>query len=60
MKRYIRASISLPEDAARKLDRLRRGTSQPFARFAGRLLVEAIEAAAIAPRQPKQGIGRSS
>lgn len=36
MKRYIRATITISEDAAHVLDRLRRGTREPFARFAGR------------------------
>jgi len=43
MKRYIRASITIPEHAARALDRMRRGTHEPFARFAGRILVDAFD-----------------
>jgi hypothetical protein len=42
MKRFIRATITISEDAAHALDRLRRGTREPFARFAGRVLTDAL------------------
>lgn len=58
MKRYIRATITISEDAAHVLDRLRRGTREPFARFAGRVLTDALVINARRSRRDRRALRR--
>jgi hypothetical protein len=43
MYRTVHAHLNLPQDTARRLDRLRRGSHQPLARFITAILADYLD-----------------
>jgi hypothetical protein len=54
MYRTVHAHLCLPQETARRLDRLRRGSHQPLARFINAVLADYLDGtrAARSPRRP--------
>jgi predicted transcriptional regulator len=53
MHRTFHAHVSLPQETARRLDRLRRGSHQPLARFINAVLADYLDDAR-ATRSPRR------
>lgn len=53
MHRTFHAHLCLPQDTARRLDRLRRGSNQPLARFITTILADYLDGARAA-RPPRR------
>lgn len=53
MHRTVHAHLNLPQDTARRLDRLRRGSHQPLARFITAILSDYLDDARVT-RPPRR------